>query len=123
MKYSVTTVMLPELDVLGTCSLLQDLGFDGVEWRVRYTEEDARWKGYSFWGAHKADLSPDNLTQRAKEVKAITRAHGLNIPAIASDVRAGDIETLKKLADGISLPRRDTGQSSPAQLVLPAGEL
>jgi sugar phosphate isomerase/epimerase len=102
-KYSVTTVMLPELDVLQTCILLQSLGFDGVEWRVRYTSEEMRRKGYSFWGAHKSDLSPDNLQKRAKELKNISEEHGLTIAAIASDVRAGDLETLKKLADGVSL--------------------
>jgi sugar phosphate isomerase/epimerase len=103
MKYSVTTVMLPELDVLETCTLLKELGFDGVEWRVRYTTREARDKGYGFWADHKSDLSPDNLQDRAKEVLEISQDHGLEIAAIASDVRAGDLETLKKLADGVSL--------------------
>jgi hypothetical protein len=39
MKYSVTTVMLPELDVAQTCELLEELGFDGVEWLLGRAQE------------------------------------------------------------------------------------
>ena len=72
MKYSVTSVILPDLDVAETCRLLQDLGYDGVEWRVRYTSPETQGKGYSFWGRHKTDLSPANLAERAQEVARIT---------------------------------------------------
>ena len=41
MKFSVTSVTIPDLDVPETCRLLKKLGFDGVEWRVRYTPEQA----------------------------------------------------------------------------------
>ena len=96
MKLSVTSVILPDLDVRETCALLQRLGFDGVEWRVRYTAAGAR----GMWGAHKTDLSPDNIGARAAEVRRITEDHGLAIPIIASNVTADDLETIRKLADG-----------------------
>ena len=50
MKYCVTSVILPEFDVPETCALLQELGYDGVEWRVRYTPEQAIGQGFSMWG-------------------------------------------------------------------------
>jgi sugar phosphate isomerase/epimerase len=97
-KVSATSVILPDLDVVETCNLLQRLGYDGVEWRVRYTPKDA--KGYTMWGAHKSDLSPDNIGERAAEVRRITEDHGLGMPIIASNVTADDLETIRKLADG-----------------------
>jgi sugar phosphate isomerase/epimerase len=102
MKFSVTSVILPDLDVAETCALLQELGYDGVEWRVRYTPESAVGKGYGFWGEHKSDLSPANLAARAEEVLRITSDHGLAIPAIAANLRADELDDLRRLADGVA---------------------
>jgi sugar phosphate isomerase/epimerase len=102
MKYSVTSVILPDLDLVETCQLLQKLGYDGVEWRVRYTPPKAVGQGYSYWGEHKTDLSPANLAQRADEVARITADHGLEIPAIASNLRVNEHEEIKRLADGVA---------------------
>jgi sugar phosphate isomerase/epimerase len=95
-------VILPDLDVAETCGLLQKLGFDGVEWRVRYTKPEAVGKGYSYWGEHKTDLSPANLAQKADEVARITADHGLEIAAIASNLRTTEFEDIKRLADGVA---------------------
>ena len=102
MKFSVTSVSLPDLDVRETCTLLQRLGYDGVEWRVRYTSDEARQRGYSFWGAHKTDLSPANLAERADEVARITADHGLQIAGIASNLRADEYDEIRRLADGVA---------------------
>ncbi len=100
MKFSVTSVAIPDLDVPETCRLLAKLGFDGVEWRVRHTPPGAVGKGYSPWGEHKTDLSPANILERADEVRKVTSDHGLEIAAIASSLPATDIEGLKRLAEG-----------------------
>ena len=102
MKYSVTSVMLPELDVAETCDLLQQLGYDGIEWRVRYTPENALGKGYSMWGEHKSGLSPANIAQKAGEVAKITADHGLEICAIAANLRCDEFDEIKRLADGVA---------------------
>jgi sugar phosphate isomerase/epimerase len=102
LKYSVTSVILPDLSVAETCQLLQKLGYDGVEWRVRYTRPNAVGKGYSYWGEHKTDLSPANLAEKAREVSRITADHGLEIAAIASNLRTDEYEEIKRLADGVA---------------------
>lgn len=102
MKYSVTSVVLPDLDLVETCQLLQELGYEGVEWRVRHTPPGAAGKGYANWGEHKTDLSPDTIGKRAPEVARITADHGLEIPAIAANLRANETEDIKKLADGVA---------------------
>ncbi|MFO7974376.1 MAG: sugar phosphate isomerase/epimerase family protein [Candidatus Hydrogenedentota bacterium] len=102
MKYSVTSVILPELDVAETCALLQELGYDGIEWRVRYTPENAVGKGYSMWGEHKTDLSPANMGEKAPEVARIAADYGLEICAIAANLRCHELDEIKRLADGVS---------------------
>jgi len=102
MKYSVTSVILPDLDLVESCQLLQKLGYEGLELRVRYTRPEARGKGYSYWGEHKTDLSPANLAQRANEVARVMADHGLQIPAIASNLRTDEYEDIKRLADGVA---------------------
>lgn len=117
MKYSVTSVILPDLDVVETCQLLQDLGYDGVEWRVRYTPESAVGQGYGFWGEHKSDLSPANLAAKADEVRRITADHGLAIVAIAANLRCDELDDLKRLADGVMR----LGHGLPIRLGAPRG--
>jgi sugar phosphate isomerase/epimerase len=121
MRYSVTSVILPDLDVVETCQLLQRLGYDGVEWRVRYTRPEAIGKGYSYWGAHKSDLSPANLVQRAPEVARITAEHGLEIAAIASNLRATELEDIRRLADGVARLTEAGMGSVPIRLGAPRG--
>ena len=81
MKYSVTSVILPDLDMVETCQLLNRLGYDGLELRVRYTRPEAVGKGYSYWGEHKTDLSPANLAARAGEVARVVADYGLQLAA------------------------------------------
>lgn len=102
MKLSVTSVILPDLDLIEACQLLHKLGYDGLELRVRYTRPDAIGKGYSYWGEHKTDLSPANLAQRADEVAQVAADHGIEIAAIASNLRADEAEDIARLADGVA---------------------
>lgn len=100
MRYSATSVMLPELTMEEQAALLQRLGYDGLEWRVRRVSEEARGKGFSEWGAHKNDLTPDNFLSNAKRMKTAAADHGLTIVGIASNAPATDLEQLRLLAEG-----------------------
>ena len=100
MRYSATTVMMPELSLEEQASLLQRLGFDGVEWRVRRVPDEQRGKGFSEWGEHKNDLTPENFAANAARMKKVAADHGLAIAAIASNAPADDLEQVKLLAAG-----------------------
>jgi sugar phosphate isomerase/epimerase len=100
MKYSATSVMLPDLDMAEQAALLQRLGFDGIEWRVRRVSEGARGKGYSPWGEHKNDLTPENFAAKAEEMKRVAADHGLAIAGLATNPNAGDLEQIKLLVEG-----------------------
>ncbi len=100
MRYSATSVMMPELTMEEQAALLQRLGFDGIEWRVRRVPDDQRGKGYSEWGAHKNDLTPENFLESAEQMKGIAAGHGLAIAGIASNAPATDLEQVRLLAEG-----------------------
>jgi sugar phosphate isomerase/epimerase len=100
MKISVTTVMLPHLDLKQTCELLKKLGYDGMELRVRRFPAERANETPSPWGRHLTDLSPDNILERADEVKSIAKEYGIEIAAFASACDASDLDHARLLAEG-----------------------
>lgn len=92
--------MLPHLDLMQTCKLLKDLGFDGVELRVRRFPSERANEAPSPWGRHLTDFSPDNILARADEVKSVLSEYGLEIPVLASACQANDLQQVKLLAEG-----------------------
>ena len=100
MRYSATSVMLPQLTMEEQAELLERLGFDGIEWRVRRVSDQARAQAFSEWGAHKNDLTPENFAANAPRMKQVAADHGLAIAGIASNPAATDLEQIKLLAEG-----------------------
>ncbi|MCJ7750072.1 MAG: sugar phosphate isomerase/epimerase [Armatimonadetes bacterium] len=100
MRYSATSVMMPELTLEEQAALLRRLGFDGIEWRVRRVSEEQRGKGYSEWGEHKNDLTPENFLDNAPRMRQVAADHGLAIAGIASNAPADDVQQVKLLAEG-----------------------
>ena len=92
--------MMPELTLEEQAALLQRLGFDGIEWRVRRVSDEQRGKGFSEWGAHKNDLTPENFAEDAARMKQVAADQGLAIAGIASNAPADDIEQVKLIAEG-----------------------
>ncbi|MBI5834098.1 MAG: sugar phosphate isomerase/epimerase [Armatimonadetes bacterium] len=100
MKVCATTVMMPEHDLPEAAEFLAGLGFDGVEWRCRRISDEQRAQPYSNWGNHRFDLSPDNLGARGGELVAVTRANGLEIACLATNMPASDLDTVRLVAEG-----------------------
>ena len=100
MKISVTTVMLPHLDLRQTCELLKKLDYDGMELRVRRFPPERANEVPSPWGRHLTDLSPDNILKRSEEVKSTVKEYGLQIAAFASACDASELDHVRLLAEG-----------------------
>ncbi len=100
MKYSVTSVILPQLDLVEQCRLLQQCGYDGLELRVRRVPDAQRDKPYSMWGRHKNDLPPEEFPRRAEQVRKVAADHGLTVPVIASNAPCDALDDVKALAEG-----------------------
>lgn len=100
MKYSVTTVALPEMTLLEQAQLLQRLGYDGMELRVRRVSEEQRKKPPSCWGYHVNDITPENLAAKAGEIKAVLSDHRLQLAGLATNASCTDLEQVKLLLEG-----------------------
>ena len=122
MRYSATSVMMPDLTMEEQAALLQRLGFDGIEWRVRRVPDSQCGQGYSEWGEHKNDLTPENFAENAPRMKQVAAAHGLAIAGLASNAAATDLQQVKLLAEGaaacgapfmrVGCPRRYDGSAN-----------
>ena len=72
MKYSVTSVCLPAMDMAAQCNFLKRLGYDGIELRARRISDEMRAKAEpSTWGYHVNDVTPENLAEKAPELRRI----------------------------------------------------
>ncbi|MCK5804747.1 MAG: sugar phosphate isomerase/epimerase [Lentisphaeria bacterium] len=101
MKYSATTVFLPELSMAGQAELLSGLGYDGVELRVRRVTDEQRAKAEpSSWGYHVNDVSPENFKEKAPEIRKILSDHGIALAGLASNAACTDLEQIKNLLEG-----------------------
>ncbi|MGI5922364.1 MAG: sugar phosphate isomerase/epimerase family protein [Lentisphaeria bacterium] len=101
MKYSVTTVCLPALDMTQQAALLQKLGFDGVELRVRRVSDELRAKAEpSNWGYHVNDVTPENFAEKAPEIRRILSDHGLALAGLATNMTCLDLEQFKHALEG-----------------------
>jgi len=115
MKYSATTVALPELTMLEQARLLQRLGYDGVELRVRRVADAQRAQPPSIWGYHRNDITPEDFKSQAPQISTILKDHGLAMAGIASATTCLDLEQIKLLLDGcvaVSAPFFRVGASA-----------
>ena len=79
MKYCVFTVVMGEYPVEDVARELKGLGYDGIEWRVH---DDYH-------------ISVAEIKQKAAEVRALTEARGLEIPALGAYLNPADIEQVE----------------------------
>lgn len=99
MKLSCTSVMLPRWDLDQTFDKLAEYGYEGIELRCRYVKGDAP-EEPSFWGRHVADISPDNIVDRAGEIQAASKRSGIKVIALAPQALVGEHELIDKLFAG-----------------------
>ena len=101
MKLSCTTVMLPRWTLDQTFDKLAEHRYDGVELRCRYNPENTSAPlSRSFWGPHISGIDPDNIVERAAEIRAAATRTGLRVVALAPQCRLGEDEHVDKLLAG-----------------------
>ena len=101
MKYSVTSVCLPAMDMAAQCSFLKRLGYDGIELRARRISDEVRAKAEpSCWGYHVNDVTPENLAEKAPELRRVLDDTGIGIAGLATNMSCLDIEQFKHALEG-----------------------
>ena len=99
MKLCCTSVMLPRWTLDETFEKLAEYGYDGVELRCRYNPDDPEAEP-SFWGRHLSDVSPDNILEKADQIRAAAKRSGIRVAALASSVQFQQEDILEKLFRG-----------------------
>lgn len=100
MRFSATTVMIPDYDLEETARLLSDLGYDGAEWRVRRIPDSRRGEPYTPWGNVKNDLTPEKLVAGPERVVDVSNRYGLAIAGLATSVNADQLDDIRLLSEG-----------------------
>ncbi|MFC1526044.1 sugar phosphate isomerase/epimerase family protein [Candidatus Latescibacterota bacterium] len=99
MELCCTSVMLPRWSLDETFDQLASCGFDALELRCRYNPDDPQAEP-SFWGRHLSDVSPDNIVERAGQIRAASARSGVRVAALAPSVQVGQDEEIDKLCRG-----------------------
>ena len=82
MELSCTSVMLPRWELDETFDKLQAYGYDAVELRCRYNPDDPNAEPF-FWGRQLSDVSPDNIVDKAGQIRAAVKRTGIRVAALA----------------------------------------
>ena len=98
MKLSCTSVMLPRWTLDETFDKLAAYGYDGVELRCRYNPEGGGEP--AFWGHHRSDVSPDNVVEKAAQIRAAAARSGVQVVALAPNCLLHETELVHKLFKG-----------------------
>jgi len=91
--------MLPRWTLDQTFDNLAEYGYDGVELRCRFNPEDPEAEP-AFWGRHLTDVSPDNIAEKADNIRAASERSGVTVAALAPNVLMDDRETIEKIFRG-----------------------
>ena len=99
MELSCTSVMLPRWELDETFDKLHEYGYDAVELRCRYNPDDPNVEPF-FWGRHLSDVSPDNIIDKAEQIRAAVKRTGIRVAALAPNASYDDTEHVLKLFKG-----------------------
>jgi sugar phosphate isomerase/epimerase len=94
MKFSVFTVMLPDLIPEEAAKEIKNAGYEGVEWRVTFNKEERKNEPPSFWGNNLCTLNPTE--EDAQRAKKLAESYGLEAPVLGTYISLGDVQTIEK---------------------------
>ena len=106
MKVAVCTVSLPEWTPEQAVAELAALGFDGIEWRV--ADDPATDGPPGFWRGNRCTWPASSFEQDVPRIAELTRAAGLDMPAIGPYARCDDLDAVESLMRGaaaLGVPR------------------
>ena len=82
-RFSVFSLILPDLDFDEQVGLLHDTGWDGIEIRVADLEPGKKNEPYSFWGNRRDGIGPSNIPGLVPSIKAACNKADIQVSALA----------------------------------------
>lgn len=107
MKFSVFTVMMPEHEPEEAVSLLKQVGYEGVEWRVTRRALDPA-APPSYWQNNRCTIDVDMVDAQAAALARLTADAGLQVPALGTYMAItdrDDIDRAMRAAREMGCPR------------------
>ena len=102
MKYAVFTVCLPEYTPEEACTVVAELGYDGVEWRVVDQQPSAD-GAPGFWAGNRCTWPLATLEQDASRICGLTEEAGLAMPALGTYTVCDDLAAVERAMRGAAL--------------------
>ena len=99
MKFAVFTVSTPDYTPDDAVTVLSDLGYDGVEWRVTDQAESADGNP-GFWAGNRCTWPLATFEQDAPRIKAMTEAAGLEMPGLGTYPTCDNLVDVEKAMRG-----------------------
>ncbi|PTX64951.1 sugar phosphate isomerase/epimerase [Melghirimyces profundicolus] len=107
MKFSVFTVMTPDLTPEELVAALEEYGYDGVEWRMKDVPESATNEAPSFWGNNRCSIGESASDDELDRFRILTHHRGLSVVGVTPYLATGDLvktervmQAAKKLGAG-----------------------
>ena len=97
MKHAIFTVSMPGSTPREAVERIRAYGGHGVEWRITKDTGDTANPG--FWSGNRCTLQADWPDARFKEVAALTREAGLEVPNLGTYLSAEDLAGVERLME------------------------
>lgn len=95
MKFAVFTDSTPDWAPAEAAKILADQGWHGIEWRIVDPVESSG--APSFWAGNRATWPLTGLEDHLDEIRTVTRAAGLEMPALGGYVRPDQREDAERM--------------------------
>ena len=101
MKYGVFSVTTPEYNLKETVTVLKELGYDGVEWRVSNPVPEKKPTDYTYerryWSYNMSTLDINRIEEDALEAKNLCDRAGIEIYSLTTYLKPADIQTVERV--------------------------
>lgn len=91
MKFSVFTVMTPDLTPQELVTSLKEYGYDGVEWRFKETPKEIRQEEPTFWRNNLCTIPPDSTEEQLSSWLELTKGTDISVSSITPYLQCGDL--------------------------------
>lgn len=97
MKFSVFTVMTPDMNPEEVLPLLKKYGYDGVEWRCKETSASLKKEAPSFWGNNLCTIDPNISEEEINSLIDASKKQGVKVISVTPYLTPGDLEETEKV--------------------------
>jgi sugar phosphate isomerase/epimerase len=112
MKFSIFTVMTPDMTKLELVDALAEFGYEGVEWRFKETSEELKAEKPSFWRNNLCTIDPNISDAELDTLYQATQSKGIKVISVTPYLECGDLEgteCVMKIAKKLGAPQIRVG--------------